>query len=160
MQDFGLDLGQRMLVVIRSHQRHHGSDRIGRANHRVRACDRNLVDPPRFDDVAEVDQAADRAIVGKQHVVIVGVVVNDLPRLVRHLRRDLGCEVMEHGFHGRPLVGVIDQVGVAQMVCGEGEVPQMGPPRGAVIETDQFAIESAEEPAERRARHCPLSAVR
>ena len=77
-----LDLGERVLVVVGGDQRQHRADRIGGTDHRVGAHDGDLVDAPRLDDVAEVDQAAHVTVRVDEDVVVVGVVVDDLSRLL------------------------------------------------------------------------------
>ncbi len=77
-----LVLAQRRHLVVAAHHRHDRTGRVRLVLHRVRARDREPAHAGGPDDVAEVDQPRDRAVLAHQHVVLVGVVVDDLVRQV------------------------------------------------------------------------------
>lgn len=70
---------QRRDLVVAAHERNHRPGRIGVALHRVRDRDREPAHARAVHDVAEVDQP-DRAVPVDEHVVLVGVVVDELVR--------------------------------------------------------------------------------
>ena len=70
-----------MRGVVALDDRHRGGERVRLVEHRVRAADGHLVDGPRAQHVAEVDDGRDaprvRIVAVHEHVVVVGVVVDD-----------------------------------------------------------------------------------
>ena len=133
-----LVLAQRRHLVVAAHERHDRARRVRLTLHRVRARDREPAHARGPDDVAEVDQPGDRPVLGDQHVVLVGVVVDDL----------VG-EVIE-GRHGDP-----DLARMAQ-------VPAMGAAHGRVLEVRERLVHARDGAAEARhvaARIRPRAAV-
>ncbi len=73
-----LVLAQRRDLVVAAHDRHDRARRVRRSLHRIGGGDRQPAHARAVHDVAEVDQPADGPVLADQHVVLVGVVVDDL----------------------------------------------------------------------------------
>ncbi|MCY1302874.1 hypothetical protein D9M70_525570 [compost metagenome] len=81
------DFTQAVDLMISTGKCSDGSDRIGRSNQRIGRGDRDFDNAPGLDHVAEVEQTTDLALAVEQHIVVVGVVVNDLHRAGRQARQ-------------------------------------------------------------------------
>ena len=139
-------------MIALHHLGGHGQ-RVGFVQDGVGGGNRRIAGHATVDHVAKVEQAGDPLVVGEevvvaagQHVVVVGVAVDDGLAQLRQVRRGLHLEAVQVTFHqGAALrVGDFVEVGADDRRC-VGQIPVEVAVYGGMVETGQRAVEFCHE---------------
>jgi hypothetical protein len=129
-----------------------GRERVALAEQRVRGRDHRLRHEEPVVHVAEVEEAGHdpgrRRGGADEHVVIVGVAVDDASPQARERGHDLGLVACQRPRHEGPACRVAHVVERAPDPAGAGEVPLEVAVGLGVLEAEERLIQLGEEPAE------------
>ncbi len=127
-EDGDLVVAERSRPMIAGRQRRDDGERLGRAENRVGAGNGELVDGVRAHHVAEVEKPGDLLgavrLTSQQHVLVVGVVVDDAHRQARQPRHDPAAVLQDHLLHNASLQWVAEGARVGADPGGSPQIPR------------------------------------